>query len=82
MNRDPVAELVRLAEDDIADFETRMREVEPFYRVGDRVQLLGEVCEVAAYEWHGMPGYWLRKPGKDDLFLPVDLEGVLWPIVQ
>jgi hypothetical protein len=82
MNRDPIAELVRLAEADITDFEARMQEVVPFYRVGDRVQLLGEVYEVAGFERGGMPGYMLRAPGKDDLFLPVDLEGVLWPVMQ
>jgi hypothetical protein len=71
-----VAELIRRGEDDTAAFEERMRLVIPLYQVGDRVELLGEVFEVEAFERDSMPGYWLRGDD-DDLFVPVDLEGVL-----
>jgi hypothetical protein len=77
-----VAELLRLGEADIVDFEARMREVAPAYDVGDRVELYGEGFEVAEVQREGMAGYWLKRPGKDALFLPVDLEGVLRPVVQ
>lgn len=75
---DPVAEAVRLAEADIIAFEARMREVIPAYHPADRVELHGEEFEVFSYQREGMLGYWL-KGSKEELFLPVDLEGVLRP---
>lgn len=82
MTEPAVAELVRLAEAEIAAFEVRMRMVVPLYEVGDRLELHGEVFEVAGFEREGMPGYWLKRPGEDVLFLPMDLERVLQPVVQ
>jgi hypothetical protein len=78
MPSDTAAKLLRLAEADIAGFEARMREVTPVYEPGDRVELYGEVFEVVSFQRKGMPGYWLR----DDLFLPMDLEGALRPAVH
>jgi hypothetical protein len=77
-----IAECLRLAEDDIADFEARMRGVSPTYRVGDRVEVLGETYEVASFQREGTPGYWLKRPGEDALFLPLDLEEVLRSVVH
>jgi hypothetical protein len=79
---DAIAELLDRAEADIADFEARMREITPAYDVGDRVELYGEVFEVSDVQREDMAGYWLRRLGKDAIFLPVDLEGVLQPVVQ
>ena len=76
---DPIAEAVRLAEADIIAFEARMREVTPACRPGDRGDLHGEEFEVSSYHRQGMPGYWLNG-SKEELFLPVDLEGVLRPV--
>jgi hypothetical protein len=56
-----------------------MREVIPAYRPGDQVEFHGEEFEVSSYHREGMPGYWL-KGSKEELFLPVDLEGVLVPV--
>lgn len=50
--------------------------------MGDRVELHGEVFEVASFQPEGMPGYWLKRPGEDALFLPLDLEGALRLVVQ
>ncbi|HEX4962481.1 MAG TPA: hypothetical protein VF173_16725 [Thermoanaerobaculia bacterium] len=77
-----VREMIRLAEEDIASFEARMRAIAPVYQPGDRVLLHGEWFEIARYEPEGMPGYWLRSLGKHDLFLPLDLERELQPIVH
>ena len=71
--------MVRLAEVDTIAFEARMREVIPAYRPGDRVELYGEEFEVSSYHREGMPGYWL-KGSEEELFLPVDLDGVLQPV--
>lgn len=78
MHPDPIAESIRLAEAAIAAFETRMREVIPAYRQGDRVDLHGEEFEVSSYQREGMPVYWL-KGNREELFWPVDLERVLCP---
>jgi hypothetical protein len=78
MPLDPIAELARLTEADIAAFEARMRKVIPTYQPGDRVELHGEVFEVVSYQKEGMPGYWLKRES-EVLFLPVDLERVLRP---
>ena len=59
-----------------------MREVTPAYDIGDRVELYGEVFEVAEVQREGMAGYWLRRLGKDSVFLPVDLEEVLRPVLH
>ena len=80
MHPDPITKAVHLAEADILAFEVRMREVIPAYRPGDRVDLHGEEFEVSSYQREGMPGYWL-KGSKEELFLPVDLEGVLRPVL-
>jgi hypothetical protein len=77
-----IDEWLRLTEADIADFEARMRRVSPAYAVGDRVELHGEVFEVASFQPDGMPGYWLKRPREDARFLPLDLEGALKPVVQ
>lgn len=83
MSQDSIADLVRRTVADIADFEARMREVSPFYCVGDRVLHLGEAFEVASYDrGTPMPGYWLRAEDRKNLFLPIDLEGVLQPVVH
>jgi len=82
MPSDTAAELLRLAEKEIVDFEARMREVMPVYEPGDRVELYGEVFEVMSFQREGMPGYWLRRSGKEALFLPADLEEALRPVVQ
>jgi len=81
MTPDPISEAVRLAKAAIADFEVRMREVTPAYQRGDRVELHGEVFEVSGYQREGMPGYWLRGE-TENLFLPLDLEGQLRPVVH
>lgn len=63
------------AEQDIATFEARMRQVEPTYKVGDRVDLYGEIFEIVRYEREvGMPGYWLVREGSEDIFIPIDTE--------
>lgn len=79
MLADPIEEVVRLAEADILAFEARMREVIPAYLPGDRVELHREEFEVSGYHREGMPGYWL-KGSREELFLPVDLDGVLRPV--
>src|SRR5215212_3744369 len=56
MTPDPISEVVRLAEADIAVFEARMREVTPVYQRGDRVELHGEGFEVSSHQREGMPG--------------------------
>jgi hypothetical protein len=80
MLRDPIAEAIRLTEVDILAFEARMREVIPAYRPGDRVELYGEEFEVSSYHREEMPGLWLKRSG-EEFFLPVDLEGVLLPVL-
>jgi hypothetical protein len=77
MNPDPVAELIRLTQADIVAFMARMREVPPAFCLGNRVKLHGEEFEISSYHPEGMPGYWLRGV-QGELFLPVDLQGVLW----
>jgi hypothetical protein len=77
-----LAELLCEAEAGIADVEARMRQMVPAYPVGDQVDLHGEVFVVASYQPAGMPGYWLRRGGQADLFLPVDLESFLLPVVH
>jgi hypothetical protein len=79
---DPVSDLVLLAEADIKAFEARMREVVPAYQPGDRVVLLGEVFEVAQFQREGMPGYWLGRSAREEVFLPLDLEGRLQLLVH
>jgi hypothetical protein len=79
---DLILEYVRQREEAIADFERRMREVVPIYEVGDRVEFYGDVFEVNRYERQSMPGYWLKRPGTQDLFLPVDLERELKLVVH
>jgi len=81
MTPDPISEAVRLAEAAIADFEARMREVTPAYQRGDRGELHGEGFEVSSHQREGMPGYWLRGE-TEKLFLPVDLEFLLRPVVH
>jgi CheY-like chemotaxis protein len=68
-------------EADFLAFEARMREMIPAYRPGDRVDFLGEEFEVSSYYPEGMPGYWL-KGSKEELFLPIDLEGMLLLVVD
>lgn len=51
----------------------------PAYRPGDRVELHGEEFEVSSYQREGMPGYWLLKGSREELFWAVDLERVLRP---
>jgi len=58
-----------------------MREVIPTYQPGEWVELHGEVFEVSSYQREGMPGYWLEGE-KEKLFIPVDMEKVLRPLVQ
>jgi hypothetical protein len=79
---DAIADLIRRAEDDIVSFEGRMREVEPSYRLGDQVELAGELYTVDRYQREGMPGYWLRRQRRDDLFLPIDMERSLRAVVH
>jgi len=59
-----------------------MGQVTPSYGAGDRVELYGEVFEVAEVQREAMPGYWLRSFGKVAIFLPLDLEAVLRPTPQ
>lgn len=80
MRPDPLAELLRLTEADIAQFEAKMRAVPPTYQPGDRVELHGEMFEVTSYQGEGMPGYWLRS--KEEVFLPLDWEGLLRPVLH
>jgi hypothetical protein len=83
MPPDPAALLVvRLAEVAIADFEARMHEVILSYRIGEPVDLHGDVFKIVGFQTEGMSGYWLQSPGMRRLFLPVDLERALRPIVQ
>lgn len=70
-------------EQDIAAFEARMRGVEPTYKVGDRVDLYGDIFEIVRYEREtGMPGYWIARKGSEDLFIPIDTEERLQPVVH
>lgn len=80
MRPNSIEELIRLTEADIAHFESRMREVPPSCQPGDMVALHGEVFSVISYQRDGMPGYWLRS--KDEIFLPIDLEGTLLPVTH
>jgi hypothetical protein len=74
-----IDEYHRETEARIADFQKRMRLVEPTYKVGDRVELDGEIFEIVRYEREvGEPGYWLA--GREDLFIPVDTESRLKPV--
>jgi hypothetical protein len=82
MPPDPVSELLRLVEADIADFEARMRAVVPAYRVGDRVEIYGELFHVSGFTQEGMPGYWLSGERREVLFWAMDQEGVLQPVVH
>lgn len=81
MRADPIFEVIGLAEADIAAFEARMRGVTPSYHRGDQVELHGEVFEVSSHQRKGIPGYWLRGE-TEKLFLPMDLEGLLRPVVH
>lgn len=82
MPSDPITELARATEEDIATFEAKMRRVTPSYRIGEHVEFLGKIFQVESFEADGMPGYWLRRPGRDALFFPLDLEGALQPNVH
>ena len=79
MRHDPLAELLRLTEADIAQFEAKLRAVHPTYHPGQKVELHGDMFEVISYQGEGMPGYWLRS--KEEVFLPLDWEGLLRPVV-
>ena len=55
----PIAELIRLTEADIADFEVRMRQVPPAYQPGD-LEPLWQGLRGYTLPWEGRPSYWLR----------------------
>lgn len=77
MQPDALAQWCRRTEEDIADFEARMREMPFSHTLGERVELHGEAFEIADLVQDGMPGYWLRDGESRRLFLPLDMEGLL-----
>jgi hypothetical protein len=82
MRPNTISDLLRLVEADIADFEARMRAVVPAYGVGDRVELHDEAFEISTMEESEMPGYWLKKQRREPLFLPIDQEHLLKPLLH
>ena len=82
MDSDHLAKWLELNERDITDFEARMRERAFTYSPGDRVEFHGEVFEVMELVREDMPGYWLRDPKSEKLFLPLDLEKHLALVVH
>lgn len=69
-------------EEALADFDARMQKVTPTYQPGDRVVLHGEEFEVHRYQrGDNMTGYWLRRK-KDEVFIPIDQEDLLRPVLH
>lgn len=69
---DPISEVVRLADADIAVFEARLREVAPAYQRGDS---MAKCSRCQANQREGMPGYWRSSSCR------WDLEFLLRPVV-
>jgi hypothetical protein len=75
------AEMARKNEEAIAAYQERMRAIIPTYQPGDRFEFLDEVYEIFRYQREGESGYWLRR-GKDEIFIPIEHEDILEPILH
>jgi hypothetical protein len=77
-----IAEQVRLAETEAAEYEARLL-ARPFsYNVGDQVEFAGERFEIEALQKTLVAGYWLRRVSMKAIFISLDYESELVPTLN